>query len=169
MKFEIIKGDLIQKALAGEFDVVCHGANCFCTMGAGIALPFKEKLKADRINYEKPAYRGDFNKLGNIGYINLSLYKEYGTNNNIAAVMGECPEMVIKNIVVVNAYTQYDLGKNLDYEALTLCMKKINHEFKGKHIGLPWIGCGIAGGDKDKVEQILRQELKECNVTICEL
>jgi hypothetical protein len=32
----------------------------------------------------------------------------------------------------------------LDYEALALCLRKINHTFKGKHVGLPQIGCGIA-------------------------
>lgn len=32
-----IEGDLIKLALAGEFDVVVHGCNCFCKMGAGFA------------------------------------------------------------------------------------------------------------------------------------
>ena len=34
---KIIKGNLISLALAGEFEVIIHGCNCFCTMGAGIA------------------------------------------------------------------------------------------------------------------------------------
>jgi O-acetyl-ADP-ribose deacetylase (regulator of RNase III) len=32
-----IEGDLIDLAKRGHFDVVTHGCNCFCTMGAGIA------------------------------------------------------------------------------------------------------------------------------------
>lgn len=32
-----IKGDLIELALVGEFDVIVHGCNYFCTMGASIA------------------------------------------------------------------------------------------------------------------------------------
>ena len=81
-------------------------------------------------------------------------------------------------LYVVNAYTQYYYGKNhpdginkpLDYEALTLCLRKMNHIFKGKHIGLPGlIGCGLAGGDKNKVKSIIKKELKDCNVTICYL
>ena len=79
-----------------------------------------------------------------------------------------------KDLTIVNAYTQYGFGRNhsngtqipLDYEALTLCMRKINHNFKGKHIGLPQIGCGLAGGDWLRVKSIIQTELKDCNVTV---
>ena len=40
---KIIKGDLIKLALQGEFDVIVHGCNCFCTMGAGIAKSIKPR------------------------------------------------------------------------------------------------------------------------------
>ena len=74
----------------------------------------------------------------------------------------------------MNAYTQFMYGKNhsdgvskpLDYEALTLCMRKINQIFKGSHIGLPWIGCGLAGGDWRRVKAIIKRELKNFHVTI---
>ena len=49
---KIITGDLISLALAGEFDVIVHGCNCFCVMGAGIAKQmfktFPEALAVDR-------------------------------------------------------------------------------------------------------------------------
>jgi O-acetyl-ADP-ribose deacetylase (regulator of RNase III) len=45
-------------------------------------------------------------------------------------------------------------------------MKKINYKFKGKHIGLPLIGCGLAGGDVTIVKKIIQEELKDCTVTI---
>ena len=77
-------------------------------------------------------------------------------------------------LTVVNSYTQYKYGKNhsdgvqrpLDYEALTLCMRKINETFKGKHIGLPKIGCGLAGGSWDMVKKIIQKELCDCDVTV---
>ena len=72
-------------------------------------------------------------------------------------------------LTVVNAYTQVypraDL-KPLDYEALTLCMRKMNVIFKGKHIGLPRIGAGLARGDWDKVKTIIQHELADCDVTV---
>ena len=33
----IVKGNLVTLALAGEFDVIIHGCNCFNTMGSGVA------------------------------------------------------------------------------------------------------------------------------------
>lgn len=37
-------GDLLQLALAGEFDVIVHGCNCFGDMGKGIALAVKQQF-----------------------------------------------------------------------------------------------------------------------------
>ena len=161
MKFEIIKGDLIQKALSGEFDVIAHGCNCFCVQGAGIALAMNEAFSTLKFMSEHINFRGSVFKLGNIEY--------EGKYRNSPRASHPHPRMEGYDYFVVNAYIQYQPGRNLDYEALTLCMRKLNYEFKGKHIGLPWIGCGIAGGNKTRVEQILRTELKDCNVTICEL
>jgi len=38
--------------------------------------------------------------------------------------------------------------------------------FAGKHIGLPLIGAGLAGGDWDRIRVIIKKELKDCNVTV---
>ncbi len=37
----VVHGDLIKLALTGEFDVIIHGCNCQCEMGAGIAKAIK--------------------------------------------------------------------------------------------------------------------------------
>lgn len=72
---------------------------------------------------------------------------------------------------MVNAYTQYNLKPTygdiaLDYEALTLCLRKMNYYFRGEHIGLPQIGCGLAGGDWKRVREIIQTELRNCKVTV---
>ncbi|RYD20572.1 MAG: hypothetical protein EOP88_14530 [Verrucomicrobiaceae bacterium] len=36
-----VAGDLIQLAKNGEFDLIVHGCNCMCTMGAGVAKGIK--------------------------------------------------------------------------------------------------------------------------------
>lgn len=38
---KVIKGDLVELALEGKFDVIIHGCNCFNTMNAGIAKQIK--------------------------------------------------------------------------------------------------------------------------------
>jgi O-acetyl-ADP-ribose deacetylase (regulator of RNase III) len=45
-------------------------------------------------------------------------------------------------------------------------MRKMNHIFKGKHIGMPKIGAGLAGGDWKFIQQIIVRELKDCIVTV---
>lgn len=168
MKYQEIDGDLIKLALAGEFDVIAHGCNCFCLQKAGIAAQMSKTFNTSDYYLESSMYIGDINKLGQIECETDYIEDTEGYTTD-------------KKITVINAYTQYQPGVNLDYEALTLCLRKMNHTFKGKHIGLPQIGCGIAGGVWDKnlleypetdfyrdrdVKTIIQQELKDCNVTI---
>ena len=172
---KIVQGNLIDLANQGHFDVITHGCNCFCTMGAGIAVPMKENFGCDVFPMEHPNYKGDINKLGTIDYltINLVLNKpiKIGNLNLLAPDFGGFP------LVVVNSYTQYRYGSNhpdgerkpVDYDAITLCMKKINHIFKGKSIGLPKIGCGLARGDWNVVRQIIEREVFDMDVTVVEL
>jgi len=172
---KIIKGDLIQLANQGNFDLITHGCNCFCTMGAGIAVPMKQNYGCDKFPLEAPEYKGDINKLGRIDYQvkTLILQKpiKVGNLNLLAPDFGGFP------LIVINSYTQYHYGSNhpdgvkkpVDYEAITLCMRKINHIFKGKSFGLPKIGCGLAKGDWQIVQRILIQELKDMDVTVVEL
>jgi O-acetyl-ADP-ribose deacetylase (regulator of RNase III) len=147
-----VKGDLIELAKDGNFDVIAHGCNCFCTMGAGIAPLMARAFGCDKFPMESPQYRGNINKLGTIDAHKVDKY----------------------SLIVVNAYSQYHYGRNhqdgvaspIDYEALTLCMRKMNMRFKGKHIGLPKIGAGLAGGDWDRIKKIIQDEFTDCNVTV---
>ena len=40
---KIVEGNLLDMAVNGDFDVIIHGCNCFCNMGAGIALQIMER------------------------------------------------------------------------------------------------------------------------------
>lgn len=146
-----ITGDLIKLALNGEFDMITHGCNCFCTMGAGIAVPMAKTFNCNNFDKESLLNKGDINKLGTIDYQVQNINEH-------------------QYLIVINSYTQYNYGSKygipLDYEALTLCFRKINKIFKGKHIGLPQIGCGLAGGDWNKVKEIIQKEFTECKVTV---
>ena len=155
----IIKGNLITLAQSGAFDVISHGCNCFCQMGAGIAPQMAKAFGADKFHMEDERYKGMYNKLGQIDFQPI-----------ILPTTG-------KELIVVNSYSQYGFGRNhdggsntpLDYDALTMCMKKINYIFKGCRVGLPWIGCGLAGGDKERVRDILATTLTDVELTIVEL
>lgn len=151
MSYKEVDGDLVKLALDGEFDVIAHGCNCFCTMGAGIAPLFAKYFNADRFSWEHPTQRGNYNKMGCIDSAEETRYK--------------------RPFIVVNAYTQYSTNASyghipLDYDALIMCLKKINKSYAGKSIGLPKIGCGLAGGNWEIVKGLIKKELKSMDVTI---
>lgn len=170
MQYKEVKGCLISMALNGDFDVIAQGNNCQNVQSSGLAPQMVKAFQTDKFMLEHINFKGDMNKLGQIDWGGFYL-KDGKAWQNKSPQMGKQYDLF-----VINTYTQYRYGKNhtdgdekpIDYEALTLCMRKINHEFKGKHIGLPWIGCGLAGGDKRIVEGIIKRELKDCNVTMVE-
>ena len=136
-----VKGDLLKMALSGEFDVIAHGCNCFCVMGAGIALQIKRQFPK-AAEADKRTVEGDEKK------------------------MGLCSVANQHNVWIVNAYTQFLPGMNVNYTAIRKCMKYIKVHFSGERIGLPLIGCGIAGGDWKKVKKIFEEELAGEDVTV---
>jgi O-acetyl-ADP-ribose deacetylase (regulator of RNase III) len=168
MRYNEVEGDLIKLAKEGKFDVIAHGCNCLSNMGAGIAPQMAKAFGCNTFEMER--WGESIEKLGNIDYETFVLGENAIWSLEDAKNNRNEPELT-----VVNAYTQYRYGRNhsdghskpLDYEALTLCMRKINETFKGKHIGLPGlIGCGLAGGNENIVKSIIKKELKDCKVTV---
>lgn len=142
---KIIKGDLIDLAKKGQFDIIAHGANCFNIMGAGIAqqiqLEFPSVFEADQM-------------------FNIPV----GSPQRLGCFSGA----VINNLLVLNFYTQFKIGKNFDIDALKSCLVKLNWTgiAKGKRIGLPLIGCGIGGGDWKEVEKVISEYSNKFNFDI---
>ena len=134
-------------------------------MGAGIAPQMAKAFDCGRFRLEGQKFVGSINKLGMIDY------EPKWINEGVAypVLLGQTP-----NLHVVNCYTQYGFGSNhkegtshpLSYPALILCLQKINHIFKGKHIGLPLIGCGLAGGNWEDVKGLIQKNLNNMKVTI---
>lgn len=135
------KGDLVQKAKAGEFDVIVHGCNCFCTMGAGIAKTIKQVFPA-AYEADLATVAGDESKLGQ--YTKAQV------------------EAQGKDLIIVNAYTQYQwrgAGCKADYEAIRQVFRQVKLAFTGKRIGYPALGAGLAGGDWSVIAAIIDEEL----------
>ena len=138
---KVREGDLIQLAIKGYFDVIVHGCNCQCKMGAGIAKAIKEAFPEA---YEKDltTIKGSVEKLGSISWVEVNRDE--------------------LKIIVVNGYTQLDWkgkGVKLDYDAIRIVMKNVRQCFSGKRIGYPLIGAGLAGGDWNKIAKIIDEEL----------
>lgn len=172
--YKEVEGNIIHLANESKFDVVVQGNNCFCTQGAGLAPQFVKAFSSDKFQMEAPEHRGDINKLGTIDY-ERQYYERQGKDNfKWVKYPDDDGRWCKHSMTIVNAYTQYNYGGNhsdgdlrpVDYEAITLVMRKMNKIFKGLEIGLPLIGCGLAGGDWVIVKEIIQKELKDCNITV---
>ena len=67
---KIIQGDLIKKAKDGEFDLIIHGCNCFCTMGAGIAKGIKNNFP-QAFQADQMTLKGSKAKLGTCSFAEI--------------------------------------------------------------------------------------------------
>ena len=141
-----VTGDLIKMALAGKFDVIVHGCNCFHTMGGGIAAQIKRQFP-EAYTADLSTRNGSKEKLGTI-----SLYH----------IKREVEGKPVK-FYVVNGYTQFDFGTdkmNVDYTAVLEVFHTVKKKFHGLRIGYPMIGAGLAGGDWTVISKIIDKELK---------
>lgn len=143
-----IEGDLLMLAKQGHFDVVVHGCNCFCNMGAGIARQVKKDFPAAFVADQQTIPK-DKNKLGT--------YSKAHIQEGDSA------------FVIINAYTQYNWrgnGLKADYDAIRRVFASIATDFAQARIGYPLIGAGLAGGDWQVIAAIIKQELAGLDHTL---
>lgn len=123
------KGNLLDMAEEGNFDVIVQGCNCFNTMGGGIAKEIRERYPMCA-QIDSMTERGEYMKLGN--------WTEFDEGR----------------FIIINAYTQYNMstGKDVfEYPSFAVILQKLEHQFGDKRIGFPYIGMGLAGGKKEVI------------------
>lgn len=148
-----IQGNLLDLALASHFDVIVHGANCFNTFGAGIALAVKHTFP-EAYSADLRTKKGDINKLGTISYATHTLRLDGKSQ-----------------LVIVNGYTQYNYGgmsRRADYKAIHSVFAEVKKQFSGKRIGYPRIGAGLARGKWEVISEIIDLELAGEDHTLVE-
>lgn len=145
--FTYLTGDLVSLAETDDFDLIVIGGNCNFKRDSALAKGISYVFGVPTPGYPNARIE----ELGNVLYFS-SPHSDHTTQ-------------LAEAIVLSNSNLD---SKPFDYSAYTLCMKKINHRFKGKHIGLPKIGCHLAGADWEILEVITRKQLEDCDVTIVE-
>ncbi len=144
--------------LKSHSDAIGHCANCFNTMGSGIARTIRLELPE--------AYEADcLTQKGNeakLGHFSLGIIKS--------------PQNSIR--YVYNLYGQFNYGtdfRRLNYEAIytSLLEMKVDCLIKGdiKTVGFPKnMGCALAGGDWNIVNAMIESVFGSTNldVLICE-
>lgn len=133
------KGNLLDMAENGEFDVIVHGANCMCVMGSGIAREIKTRFPQAE-NADNATAPFDYQKLGNYTHASCD-----GLGGHV--------------FTIVNAYTQFKTSTGgedvFEYVAFLLILQKLAHSIsEGGNpvkVGFPYIGMGLAHGDPDRI------------------
>ena len=147
---KVVRGDLIQLALEGKFDVIIHGCNCQCTMGAGIAKSIKDTFPE--------AFAADCRT-------------DSGNREKLGTVTSATVEKNGHSITIVNAYTQFHWrgkGVQADYPAIKSAMRTVKQNWGGSTIGYPLIGAGLAGGEWEIISEIIDAELEGEDHTLVE-
>lgn len=153
-----LKGDIL--TLKSPDNIIVHQVNCQGVMGAGLAkqiranYPVVYQTYKDEIDRRKQA-RDRFSSVDG-----------YGMLGRIQVVHTDGP-------TIINLFAQNYYGRDkqyTDYTAFKSCLKTVNTLFKGKTISIPWgIGCGLAGGDWDKILSLIKGCLQDCTVNIYKL
>lgn len=143
LKYKV--GDLIEAAKNGEVNVIAHGCNCYCTMGSGIA-PLIKKAFPEAYAADLKTKKGDLDKKGTLSW-------------------GQSGEVTIANLYSQGGYWGRNKGvRDLDYNALydaLVLLAGLAENIRGKdaRIGLPKIGAGLANGDWDIIEMMIKKTL----------
>ena len=128
------KGNLIDLAEAGQFDVIVHGCNCQNTMGSGIAREIRQRYPQ--------AYTADCEAASN--------------RKNLP---GTYSGVKVGKFWIINAYTQFHYlprGKDhFEYAGFDNILNELYKEFPKRRFGFPYIGMGLAGGDSKRIINML--------------
>ena len=136
-------GNLLDLAERGKFDIIVHGCNCQNTMGSGIAKEIRERYP--------DAYEADTLYDAQVGtnwrYMKLGIYSA----TDIFVSAGK--------FKIINAYTQFNFAPrdrdHFEYDSFKLILQKLLHFYGNYDFGFPFIGMGLAGGDKDRIIAML--------------
>ncbi len=163
-------GDIFQSFESGEVNVILHQANCFHTMGGGIAKIISGKYPAAKEADDK-TLRGDKEKLGTFTFANiegkgkiLNVYSQYDTSA-MKNTMDDIKDSVEEEMAARGRATRYD--------AVVAAFQKIEESLsKSKAldktvVGIPYgYGSDLAGGSWTVVRAIIESVFGKSKVRV---
>lgn len=148
MSIHVVKGDIFNT----HCNIICHQVNCQGVMGHGIAKQVKEKYKGVFNEYKRYCDAHAGNREAMLGEA-LIVDIDYG-----AAVLDWLVDKERKYIANIFGQLTYGTGLRTDYKALVLGLEVVAN-FAKEHnlsVAIPYkIGCGLAGGDWNKVNTLI--------------
>lgn len=141
-----VSGDLLMQ----DADIICHQTNFSGVMGAGVAASIRRKLLTDSLfrEYETLCRQKGKTLLGTVQYLKIR-----------------------KGYYVANLFCQNDWNTGpvlTNYNALRTCLFEVERFASAEklRVALPGgMGCGIAGGDWNRVNAILHEVFDRSEVS----
>lgn len=161
-----IEGDLFKLTEKGEFDLIFHGINCFCTAPyIGISAEFEKRFNISSFGYEQEYYKGKFAKIGNIEFEAKYIHKITKQVISTEDFQISSISHIYHKVLITNCYTQYNSGKDLNTVALLMCLQKIAFFAKTNNlrVGFPPIG---AEGETPQLKTYYTSCLKDIDATL---
>ena len=128
---------------------IAHGVNCQNKMGSGVAKVLFENHPKIKTQYHEFC-----------DYVT----KEYSSTE----LLGMADPVICETKIIFNCFTQFKYGYDgslyLNYEALEECLSEVVERMRyigGKELAIPKIGCGLAGGDWEKVKKIINEQTSD--------
>ena len=148
MSINIVNGNIFDT----HCNIICHQVNCQGIMGHGIAKQVKEKYKGVFNEYKRYCDAHADNREAMLGEA-LIVDVDYG-----AAVLDWLVNKERKYIANIFGQLTYGTGLRTNYKALVLGLEVVAN-FAEEHnlsVAIPYkIGCGLAGGDWNKVNILI--------------
>ena len=148
MSINIVNGNIFDT----HCNIICHQVNCQGVMGHGIAKQVKEKYKGVFNEYKRYCDAHADNREAMLGEA-LIVDIDYG-----AAVLDWLVNKERKYIANIFGQLTYGTGLRTNYKALVLGLEVVAN-FAKEHnlsVAIPYkIGCGLAGGDWNKVNILI--------------
>ena len=139
-----LNGDATQPKTSG-LKIICHINNNIGRWGKGFVVAVSNRWPETRTKFLE---LGEW-PLGDIQLVNVT-----------------------DDIVVANMIAQVGIGKpnknRIDYDALTKCLKMVSSYAKSLNcsVHMPRIGCGLGGGNWDKIETIIESTMNGLDVFV---
>lgn len=159
MSIHVVKGDIFTT----HCDIICHQVNCQGVMGHGIAKQVKEKYRGVFDEYKRYCDAHADNRAAMLGEA-LIVDMYYG-----AAVCDWLVNRESKYIANIFGQLTYGAGLRTDYKALVSGLEVVAN-FAREHnlsVAIPYkIGCGLAGGDWNKVSVFIEGVFAGSNLEV---
>lgn len=141
---EYINGDATSPIGSG-MKILIHVCNVNYGWGRGFVVSLSKKWKEPEIVYRKSNL-----VLGEVQFIQVR------------------PDIIVTNMIAQKGFKSRSNPIPLQYDALNKCLKKVGEKAKelGASVHGPKFGSNLSGGDWNKIEELIEENLKGINVKI---